>query len=52
MISEDIIINALRTVDDPELHQDLVSLGMVEKVDLDNGNLQLVIKLTTLQLVH
>ena len=47
MISEDIIINTLRTVNDPELHQDLVSLGMVEKVALDAGNLQLTIKLTT-----
>ncbi len=47
MVTEDMIISALRTVDDPELHKDLVSLGMVEKVAIDGGDINLVIKLTT-----
>lgn len=46
-LSEDAIINALKTVDDPELHQDLVSLGMVNKVAIDGGDIALKIDLTT-----
>ena len=41
------ILAALETVDDPELHQDLVSLGMVEKVQIDGGAVALEIHLTT-----
>ncbi len=40
-------MNALRTVQDPELHQDLVTLGMVKKLVLEGGNLTLTITLTT-----
>ncbi len=47
MITEELIISALRTVDDPELHKDLVSLGMVEKISIDNDAVNLGIKLTT-----
>ncbi len=47
MVTEDIIINALRTVNDPELHKDLVSLGMVEKVVITDDDVHLDIKLTT-----
>ena len=33
------IISALRKVNDPELHQDIVSLNMVLNVSLDSGKL-------------
>lgn len=44
---ENRVLEALKTVDDPELHQDLVSLGMVEKVAVDGEAVSLRIKLTT-----
>ncbi|HEX7021502.1 MAG TPA: Mrp/NBP35 family ATP-binding protein [Trueperaceae bacterium] len=47
VLTEDAVIAALRTVNDPELHKDLVSLGMVKQVTLDGGNLALRIDLTT-----
>ncbi len=44
---ENTVIEALRGVDDPELHQDLVSLGMVKEVQIDGGKVALKIDLTT-----
>ena len=44
---ENDIIDALKTVNDPELHQDLVSLGMVEKVELKGPDTLIKINLTT-----
>ena len=41
------VIEALRGVDDPELHQDLVSLGMVKEVGIDGDQVALKIDLTT-----
>lgn len=41
------VINALKSVIEPELHKDLVSLKMVEDVRVDNGNAELTIILTT-----
>ncbi len=41
------VINALRTVNDPELHQDLVSLGMVGDVAVTGGSVKLTVTLTT-----
>ncbi len=41
------VLEALKTVNDPELHQDLVSLGMVEKVVADGGKVSVKIDLTT-----
>lgn len=38
---------ALRTVHDPELHQDLVSLGMVKDIRIDGDDVALTIELTT-----
>ena len=39
--------NALRGVNDPELHQDLVSLGMVEHLALEGATVLVKINLTT-----
>ncbi|MFM7204597.1 MAG: iron-sulfur cluster carrier protein ApbC [Myxococcota bacterium] len=41
------VIDALRTVNDPELHRDLVSLNMVRDVQLDDRAISLEIELTT-----
>lgn len=42
------VIDALRTVQDPDLHKDLVTLGMVKKVDVDgDGNVSVTVQLTT-----
>ena len=41
------IISALRKVNDPELHQDIVSLNMVRNISLDSGKLAFEIVLTT-----
>ena len=46
-LSEKSVLAALRTVNDPELHKDLVSLGMVKDVALDGGRVALKIDLTT-----
>lgn len=47
MADEQTILNALKHVQDPELHQDLVSLGMVKDVHIDGERTHLVIELTT-----
>ncbi len=41
------VIDALRGVQDPELHKDIVSLGMVKLADLRDGTASLVVTLTT-----
>lgn len=46
-ITETDIINALRKVNDPELHKDLVSLGMVKDVSIDGTAIRVKIDLTT-----
>ncbi len=42
-----VLVEALRTVDDPELHQDLVTLGMVKAASLADGAAAITIELTT-----
>lgn len=46
-LDEAAVIDALRGVNDPELHKDLVSLGMVSKVTVSGGRVDLTIDLTT-----
>ncbi len=45
-ITKDQIIDALRGVQDPELHRDLVSLGMVKEVALCDGIARVQVELT------
>ncbi len=45
--SEDAVLEALRHVHDPELHEDLVSLGMIKNVEFAGEKLFLGIELTT-----
>jgi ATP-binding protein involved in chromosome partitioning len=46
-ISRDAILAALSKVQEPELHQDLVSLGMVRDLMIEDGTVSLTVMLTT-----
>ena len=46
-LSRERIEQALRTVMDPDLHKDLVTLGMVKDIASDDGDVRIVIELTT-----
>ena len=46
-ITKDQVINALRTVDDPDLHRDLVTLNMIEDVEVDGNKVSFKVVLTT-----
>ncbi len=41
------VLNALRTVQDPDLHKDIVSLNFIRNLKLDNGDVSFAIELTT-----
>ena len=45
--TRDAVIEQLQTVDDPELHQDLVTLNMVRNVTVDGGSVAVEVELTT-----
>ncbi len=47
MATEQEILEALRQVEDPDLHRDIVSLGFVQNVDVQDGRVVLRIVLTT-----
>ena len=47
IVTEAAIINALRTVQDPDLHKDLVSLGMIKAIKICEGNVAFQVELTT-----
>ena len=40
------VIDALRPVEDPELHRSIVDLGMVKNVGIDGGDVQVLVALT------
>ncbi len=46
-ITKDDVINALRNVDDPDLHKDLVTLNMVKDITIDGTKITAQIELTT-----
>lgn len=43
----DQVLAALATVNDPELHRDIVSLGMVKDLAIEGGSVRLTVELTT-----
>ncbi|HZQ83825.1 MAG TPA: Mrp/NBP35 family ATP-binding protein [Acidimicrobiales bacterium] len=45
-VTEAQVIEALRPVDDPELHQSIVDLGMVKQVGIDGATVSVLIALT------
>lgn len=47
MPTEAALMDALATVLDPELHQDLVTLGMIEHLSVDGGRVAVKVQLTT-----
>ncbi|MCH7814183.1 MAG: DUF59 domain-containing protein, partial [Planctomycetes bacterium] len=47
MPSKEQVIEQLRTVQDPELHQDLVTLKMVKEVTVADGTVHVHVELTT-----
>src|SRR5260370_26793284 len=46
-LSNDQVMAALRTVQDPELFKDIVSLGMVKHVEINGGEVKVRVELTT-----
>ncbi|MGI9015464.1 MAG: Mrp/NBP35 family ATP-binding protein [Phycisphaerales bacterium] len=46
-LTRDVILDALRTVDDPDLKRDLVSLNMVKDIDIQPDQVNITIELTT-----
>src|SRR5687768_1434784 len=46
MPSEAAVVEALRGVDDPELHRSIVDLGMVRGVDISGGSVGVTVALT------
>ena len=46
-VTEQQVFEALRTVQDPELHRDIVSLGMVKNLAVDQGRVKFTVELTT-----
>jgi ATP-binding protein involved in chromosome partitioning len=46
-ITEENILAALGTVQDPEIHRDIVSLGMVKHLSVGNGKVSFTVELTT-----
>ncbi len=46
-VTKDDVLDALRRVNDPELHKDLVTLNMIKNVELKDGNVRIGVELTT-----
>jgi ATP-binding protein involved in chromosome partitioning len=47
MLTNDAVLDALRTVRDPDLHRDIVSLGFVKDLNISGGCVAFTIELTT-----
>ncbi len=46
-LSREAVMHALSAVNDPELHRDIVTLGMVKKLEITDGRVTLELELTT-----
>src|SRR5215216_2291510 len=46
-VSERAVLNALRAVIDPELDESLVELGFVDRVHVEDGRVEVVLRLPT-----
>jgi ATP-binding protein involved in chromosome partitioning len=46
-ITKEAVLNALSTVNEPDLNQDLVTLNMVRNVEIEDGNVTFAVMLTT-----
>lgn len=47
MVTEDVIVEALREVYDPELHYNIYDLGLVYDVTIEDGKVGVLMTLTT-----
>jgi metal-sulfur cluster biosynthetic enzyme len=47
MVSEEVVLEALREVYDPELHCNIVDLGLVYDVGIKDGDVHVLMTLTT-----
>jgi ATP-binding protein involved in chromosome partitioning len=47
MVSVDQVLSSLRNVVDPELHKDIVSMGMVKDLNINNDKVSFNLELTT-----
>ncbi|MEA2174467.1 MAG: ATP-binding protein involved in chromosome partitioning, partial [Blastocatellia bacterium] len=46
-ITEQLVLDALRRIEDPDLHKDIVTLGFVRDLTIDGGRVSFRIVLTT-----
>ena len=46
-VTKDEVLSALRAVQDPDLHKDIVSLGFVKEVEIRGGEVDFTVELTT-----
>ena len=46
-LNEQLILDSLRQIEDPDLHKDIVTLGFVRDLRIDGGNVSFRIVLTT-----
>src|SRR5207249_4449180 len=46
-LTENSILNALRQIKDPDLHKDIVTLGFIKDLKIDDGDVSFRIVLTT-----
>jgi ATP-binding protein involved in chromosome partitioning len=46
-VTQEAVLEALRGVNDPELHKDIVALGMVKDIQVRDGSVSLLVNLTT-----
>ncbi len=47
MVSEEVVTETLKEVYDPELHYNIVDLGLVYEVDIKDGDVRVLMTLTT-----
>ena len=47
MVTEDVIVEGLREVYDPELHYNIYDLGLVYEINIKDGDVGIVMTLTT-----
>jgi ATP-binding protein involved in chromosome partitioning len=47
LLTEQDILTALKQIEDPDLHRDIVSLGFIKNISIENGHVRFDINLTT-----
>ena len=46
-LTENVVLDALRQIKDPDLHKDIVTLGFIKDLSINDGNVSFRIVLTT-----